>query len=1189
LARTFKIQPSEFLTLRMIGDPSICLFTSLFLVIFTSASAKGQHLRVTHPLDGMGGGENALPQVTAQQSDNIGKISPGAPVIARISGGESHDYHINLIKGCFFKAVIDKGDLNIQVVVYGVADSKRARFISRRYGPLLISLVARDMGLYRLQILSLEKNPRKRSYELRIDTISAATSQDEKYELAVNAFANAESLRATWKKESLNEAIKKYTQAYDLWQSIGALSEAIGAQRNIGDVYFTLSQYSLALDAYGKALTLSEQIADHMRVMEELNCIAYVHIYSGHNQTSLEYSKRVLDYLSKAPSPIEEKQRLRLQAQALNNIGEIYYSVPNIKLALDFFGQSLESWVAAGDRAGQALTCLNIGYAQTDTGNLHEGLEQFKRASILWSEVEDYRGQALSSTAMGGVYSFLGEGQSALDSHQQALDMLQKMGDQQGVAATLNGIGKVYEDMNEPSRALDCYNQSLKIYQEIHNREFESLTRYYIGRVYRSMGENQEAFSFYNESLRLSREVPNLRIQAYALKDIALINGISGRTQSALQQYNEVLELFDKIEDRRGQAYTLHSIGRIYYRLNDAEAALSNYKKALDLMRAVQDRRGEIAILYNMARAERDRGNADEALRYLDASIKAIEFLRARIVNQDLRASYFASAQSHYDLYINLLIDKHRSSPGAGFEAAAFEASERARARLLLEMLEEAKIDIRQGIDPALLKKESYLQQLLNAKAEGQTRLLNGKHTEEQAQVIAKELDTIIFDYQKVKAEIKAKGSRYASFTQPELVTLKQVQQELLSPDTLLLEYFLGEERSFLWAITPSSINQFELPKREEVESLAYEVCDLLTARNVRPKDETIEQRRMRLAKAAKQYSEAASKLSHVLLGQLPPTLRSKRLLIIPDGALHHVSFAALPIISEGAGRAQKEIPLVINHEIITLPSASTLTMLRKEITTNEPTPNVIAVIADPVFDSDDVRVIKKGRPPASENQSGNDARSIERGDLKKALRDTGGRDGPEKLSRLLFTRLEAEEILKLVDRSTSKKAVGFKASKATATSHELALFQIVHFATHGIADSAHPELSGIILSLVDEHGTAQDGFLRLHEIYNLKLPAKLVVLSACETGLGKQVRGEGLIGLTRGFMYAGAARVIASLWSVRDEATAELMKRFYSGMLKEGKTASAALQAAQASMWSDSDWKSPYYWAGFIIQGEWK
>jgi CHAT domain-containing protein len=247
-------------------------------------------------------------------------------------------------------------------------------------------------------------------------------------------------------------------------------------------------------------------------------------------------------------------------------------------------------------------------------------------------------------------------------------------------------------------------------------------------------------------------------------------------------------------------------------------------------------------------------------------------------------------------------------------------------------------------------------------------------------------------------------------------------------------------------------------------------------------------------------------------------------------------------------------------------------------------------VLADPVFEKDDPRIPSEFRAQASALAGqGDGAEQTEVAELQQAVRDVGVPGAGASIPRLLASRAEAEAIMQFTPSGAGLKAIGFDASRATATSPELSTYRIVHFATHGLLNSEHPELSGVILSLVDQKGQPVDGFLRLHDIYNLSLPADLVVLSACNTGLGKDVKGEGLIGLTRGFMYAGAAGVMASLWKVDDEATAELMKQFYRGMLKDGLPPAAALRQAQVMMWKQKARRSPYYWAAFVLQGEYR
>jgi CHAT domain-containing protein len=228
-------------------------------------------------------------------------------------------------------------------------------------------------------------------------------------------------------------------------------------------------------------------------------------------------------------------------------------------------------------------------------------------------------------------------------------------------------------------------------------------------------------------------------------------------------------------------------------------------------------------------------------------------------------------------------------------------------------------------------------------------------------------------------------------------------------------------------------------------------------------------------------------------------------------------------------------------------------------------------VLADPVFDPADPRVAAAARErPAVTG------------------RRSPAPEAASSFSRLAWTRREAGAIAAVVPAGSSLLAFDFRASRATALSPELAGYRIVHFATHGVIDSTTPALSGLMLSRVDERGKAQEGFLGLHDIFNLRLGADLVVLSGCETALGKQVRGEGLVGLTQGFLYAGARRVVASLWRIEDQATAELMSRFYRGLFVEGRPPAAALRQAQLALREDRRWRSPYYWSGFVLQGEW-
>jgi CHAT domain-containing protein len=329
---------------------------------------------------------------------------------------------------------------------------------------------------------------------------------------------------------------------------------------------------------------------------------------------------------------------------------------------------------------------------------------------------------------------------------------------------------------------------------------------------------------------------------------------------------------------------------------------------------------------------------------------------------------------------------------------------------------------------------------------------------------------------------------------------------------------------------------------------------------------------------------------------ELRGSWRGKRLVIVAAGALDYLPFAALPLpqASDGptVGRPTAT-PLIAEHEVVEVPSASVLATLRREAAERRPARRAVAVVADPVFDRGDPRVARLSpRPPGQlpPSRPAASASSISGGSYltSRAMNLLGERRGSA-LSRLPFTRDEARAITALAGPDTSLSAMDFRATRAAVLGNALEDYRIVHFATHGLIDTERPELSGLILSLVNDRGTPEDGFLRLHDIFNMRLNADLVVLSACQTALGQEVKGEGLVGLTRGFMYAGTPRVVASLWEVSDSATAELMKKFYTGMLRRRLTPAAALRSAQREMSADARWASPYFWAGFVLQGDWK
>ena len=588
--------------------------------------------------------------------------------------------------------------------------------------------------------------------------------------------------------------------------------------------------------------------------------------------------------------------------------------------------------------------------------------------------------------------------------------------------------------------------------------------------------------------------------------------------------------------------------------------------QSLPLRRATGDLRGEALTLYSMAAVKRDRHNLTEALNDIESSIKIIENLRTKIASPELRSSYFATVQDHYEFYIDLLMQLHKTNPKSGYETKALEASERSRARSLLELLQESNANIREGISPDLLQQEKSLQQQLDAIEKQRIEALSSPNPNPTK---IDEIDSgrlaLLEQYQQIQTKIRTASPRYAALTQPQPLTLPEIQKQILDENTILLQYSLGKDRSYLWVVTSTGLTSYELPKQVDIETAAKKFLEAITSpiyRNIPQK-----------------VAEASANLGQMILQPAAAQLGNKRLLIVPDGVLHYTPFQALTL-AQTRGK-NTNVPLIVEHEIITLPSASSLAILRQNYGDRKPPSRTLAILADPVFSPDDERIKGKITQATTEKLEANNL-----GLNQSLLRASNRRWPPE---RLPFSRQEAQTISSLFPSASSSQKIDFDANRTTATDGSLANYQIVHFATHGFANSKNPELSGIVMSTVDDKGNLVNGFLRLTDIFNLKLAANLVVLSACQTGRGQNVKGEGMVGLTRGFMYAGAQRVAVSLWNVDDEGTSVLMQKFYQKMVQQKLAPAAALRAAQIEMMQQEKWQSPYYWAAFTLQGEWK
>ena len=978
---------------------------------------------------------------------------------------------------------------------------------------------------------------------------------------AGKAFSEAEQLIKDQRAESSRAAIEKFKESLPMWRVAGNRAQEALTLKRIGDVYQPLGEYQNALTFYNQARSLNQAAGDRKSEGETLNDIGYVYLNLGENQRALVSINRALE-LSQATN------NQRGIARALNNLGEIYYGLGKLQDSLGYFDKALRLWRDLNDPAGQALGLLNSGISYSDLGQVREAFSLYQQAISLWESTHDRRGEAITLTAIGRLYSRIGESQEALDFFQRAWDLIEPIGDLVWEAGVLNGMAYIYDGLGESKRALEYYDRSLVLFRTAQQRSGEATTLGEIGRVYFASGDNTKALQHHELALSIFKTIGDRRMVIAELKELGKIHDAKGDKQKALGYYELARTSYRNEKDRRGEAVTLNLAGRIYAGWGRKPTAMKCFTQALLLSQKAEYPIGEATALNNLARLERDSGNLIAARERSEEALRITEALREKVNSPDLRTSYFASVRQQHEFYIDLLMQMHRDRPAEGFDVAAFDASERARARSLLETLTLARIGVRGQTDPALLERERKLNAQFSELAKRRTN--SAAKDSAGATALAKETDELVWQLREVEAQIRASSTSHMMVQPTRPLDLRSIQQRVLDDDSVLLEYVLGEERSYLWAVTRTEVSSYELPARAQIEVAARQFRELLTANQARA-NETFQQQQARIREADAQLPAAAAALSELLIAPVQTRLGTKRLLIVPDGVLQFIPFQALTVPSAIAG---ERIPLLIDHEIVYEPSASALALVLQDRPPRD-TGKTVAVFADPVFEPDDQRVRAGGntnssRPPAS--------------DAPGAFRDLELSD--ERVRSLPASREEAEAILSRVPWGTGLKALGFDASRAAVTKPELSQYPIVHFATHGVVNYEHPELSGLILSLVDQNGRPQEGHLRLHDIYNLKLSANLVVLSACDTGLGKEIKGEGLISLTRAFMYAGSSSVAASLWKVDDDSTAELMKYFYRGMFRDGLTPAAALRQAQIEMWQHKRWHAPYHWAAFVIQG---
>jgi CHAT domain-containing protein len=839
----------------------------------------------------------------------------------------------------------------------------------------------------------------------------------------------------------------------------------------------------------------------------------------------------------------------------------------NHPLAIQTAEAALALFESANDRAGIATSRTLIGQYYYAQNSMPESARYYESALGLWREQHNLFQQVNALIMLGYIEGRNGEWLNGISYLTQALNLVDE-NDLSSMARIANGMGYIFNESGLPENGLTQFQRAREYYGRAKSY------RYYT-RSTLLTGLTQFLLQNYPTALTTLQEALDgfiaLHDNPYRELDIAECHEHMGQVYIAMGQYGLalqelqlVLPVYESAGSPGDAAQVRALIGQIYEQQGAAGRARENYLKASKTFQEISNRVNNAAVLFALGRLEMHQRNYDAAEKYLKESIDNTEEIRRDLPSRVFAAAFSASVQDRYEAYVDCLMRKYKAKPSRELEVLAFQASEQAKARSLAELLRDTKTKLSAGTDPRLAEQERTLRQSIRAKVDQTITLLSEDYRKEDLHKLETSLTSLREQHHQLAERMRASTPHSDQSKEAVSYSVQQIQYLILEDDqTMLLEYFLGQDASYVWAITHDGVKVFPLPKAAEITDAVRRVYDIVSARP---------------GGTDSNLNNATAALAQMVLGPLTGQLNASRVIVVADGALNYIPFQLLPAPS---GNHE---PLVTNYEIINVPSASILGQIRQEQQNRRPSTRILAAFGDPVFASNYAQF--KNSTSSEVLAKANAAEP-----WRRAWRDievSADALDASVIQPLIYSKFELKNLSDIAGPG-SLVARGFNASRQVLENTDLSKYSILHFATHGLLNPNSPELSGFFLSMVDTNGRAQDGFISMQDVYSLHAPVDLVVLSACRTALGKDVKGEGLIGLTRGFMHAGASSVVASLWKVDDEATAELMKHFYANMLQKGMRPAEALRAAQNTLRQNSQWQSPHFWAGFTLQGEFK
>lgn len=1107
-------------------------------------------------------------------------LLPGVVVEESLGAGQSHLYRFSAGPLGRWRILLEQRgvDAALEISWAGLAEPWIVDSPQDRDGPELALLPPEVSGDVGLVVRGLAAAGTAGPYILRIDALPEPSGRRG---LALAVTTEAGRAYGRGDGEGRQRAQRLYQQAFTLWRDLGEELEAARCLYAAAVLHRLLGDELEALDLARRVLPRWQELGDRGREADTWNEIGLLEAGAGRLSEAREAYRRALAMQQGAGLTFR-------QGATLNNLCLSHLQEGKTREALDCYGPALDRIRALGDVENEAVALTNLGWIYRTLGRPEEALHSYEQALAVLGALGDEhpgrrarQGQLLNNRAV--LLRELGEVEEAVGDYLEALEIFRATGDRRWQGHLLHNLGSAYGALGDPDRGRAFYEEALILRRELGDTAGEALTLAGLGHGEVVQGRLEQALGLYRRTLELERAMGDRQGEAQALVFAARALQLQGDPAAALEALEEARDRAGEGQDRRLQGDVARGTAEAYLhlgRIGEAERLLEGLLE-ISPETVGPDRRARALTL--LAETLAAGGRRREARERVDEALEIFESLRGRLAQPDLPGLAAAHRREAYELRLQLLVE---GTPGQRDLEEALETSERARAWGLLELLRSVSIEsLVEQAEPELAVRYRSARRRFQALARDFGRQEATSASEGAGRDLPPDLLLALAELEQAEMELRRTAPELASLTLPGAAggaLNAAAMGRLLDPGTALLEYFVGRRQSYLFRLTAGGVRAWVLPPAGELQVAVAEVYGELsgpdgswppTARG----------------------AEAEEELSRRIFAGALKDFEGDRLAIVADGPLHYLPFAALPLPSTPPGD-RGGARLLSRYEIVHLPSVSALALGRQRARSRDPAEKWAAVLADPVFDRRDLRLPPIPAGPSEgasksrarqENQEGNSGGGT-----------AGGRDGttpstvrgafPD-LPRLRTSRREAEAVASLAPDGEVLLALSFDASRDLVASGELARYRIVHLATHGLIDEREPALSSLVLSRFDAAGRPREGALGLRDVYGLQLSADLVVLSACRTALGKEIQGEGFVGFTRGFLHAGASRVLASLWSVPDAATAELMERFYRALATEGLSPAAALRQAQQSMAADSRFRRPRDWAGFVLVGDWR